>query len=602
MAERSLAKEMTVIEKDWMAVWPDALADWSPFIQLHAPTWCYDEQDETREALTESFAMIRLKDHSIVISLRQVHGLGLAQFGPEILAHEVGHHVLCPGDLTDHARLLARVRRGLPTVESYAPYVCNLYADLLINDHLQRSCGRSLDQVYKALPSEAPSGNLWLLYMRMYEVLWNLDAETLTPHAVAPRVTQDALLGARLIRVYAKDWLQGAGRFACLCFPYVVQESERASQEKRVWCDTVQACNDGFPHGLTEIEEDELLGNIHPAEDPMLTGLDPIEVGEVLENGTGHVESSQSGRKSIKRFREPWEYAELLTAAGVQLGDREIAMRYYQERAIPFLIPFPIRYSAKSTDPLPEGIDLWELGSDLDRIDWHSTLLTSPSVIPGVTTRERAFGDNPGHEADKVPLDLYVGIDSSGSMRDPARTLSYPVLAGTVVSLSALRAGASVKAVLSGEPGKSISTDGFVRKTHDVLHTMVSYLGTGYAFGIHRLAETFHRNTRLTRPVHILIVSDIDMFTMMDETVSGRLGWDVARHAIQRCQGGATYVLQMPVHTHDPEDSIAEKIDWMKSDGWSVCLVNSLEDLVQFARDFSRTLYPTRTDGKGSRS
>jgi hypothetical protein len=599
---RTYASQLKKIQEDWMTAWPDALADWSPFVQLHSPTWCYNERDEKREGLSESFAMIRLKDHSIVISLSQIHERGLASFGPEILAHEIGHHVLCPGDLTDHARLLARVRRGLPSVESFAPYVCNLYADLLINDRLQRSCGRRLDQVYRTLHPEASGGNLWLLYMRIYEALWNLEAKTLTGEAVLPRVNQDALLGARLIRVYAKDWLQGAGRFACLCFPYVVEESETECQRRRIWCDTIQSGADGFPDGLAEIEEDELLGNIHPVEDPELTGLDPIDLGEVSGNGLGRVRSSESGRKTIKSFRDPIEYAELLKAAGVQLGDREIAMQYYRERAIPYLIPFPVRVTPESTDPLPEGLDVWEPGSELDRIDWHSSLMTSPIVIPGVTTRERLTGISPGHEAEKVPLDLYLGVDCSGSMRDPARTLSYPVLAGAIISLSALRAGANVKVVLSGEPGSSISTEGFGRKTHDVLHTMVSYLGTGYAFGVHRLAETFNEEARLARPVHILIVSDHDMFTILDQEAEGRIGWDVAKDAVQRCQGGGTYVLQLPGFTHKAGDPISEKIARMKSDGWHVCLVNSMEDLVQFARDFSRTQYHTRSEGKGVRS
>ena len=58
--------------------------------------------------------------------------------------------------------------------------------------------------------------------------------------------------------------------------------------------------------------------------------------------------------------------------------------------------------------------------------------------------------------------------------------------------LSALRAGARVKVVLSGEPGQSVSTEGFVRDPEICLRTLTNYLGTGYAFGIHRLAETFY--------------------------------------------------------------------------------------------------------------
>jgi hypothetical protein len=297
-----------------------------------------------------------------------------------------------------------------------------------------------------------------------------------------------------------------------------------------------------------------------------------------------------SGRKSIKSFRDPFEYAELLKASGTDLDVREIAVRYYKERAIRYVVPFPSRKAPKSSDPIPEGLDLWDPSSELDRIDWVSTLVASPTVIPGVTTRERLVGESPGSEPERLPFDLYLGVDCSGSMGDPARTLSYPILAGAIMILSALRAGASVKVVLSGEPGESISTDGFIRDSRVVLRTLVNYLGTGYSFGIHRLRETFHSDANLKRPVHILVLSDYDMFRMLDESGDKRIGWDVAREAASLSGGGATYVLQLPGYDRH-RNQFQEQITRMNQDGWNTHLVNSMEEIVTFARQFSRAQY-----------
>src|SRR5215467_11989991 len=85
----------------WAREWPAALAIWSRFVKLHDPAWCFTAEDEEREQLLGSFAMIRLNDHSIVVSLRQVAEAGLEHFAREVLAHEIGHHVYCPADLTD---------------------------------------------------------------------------------------------------------------------------------------------------------------------------------------------------------------------------------------------------------------------------------------------------------------------------------------------------------------------------------------------------------------------------------------------------------------------------------------------------------------------
>ncbi len=581
---------LQTIEAQWQAAWPEALAAWSPYVQLHEPLWCHTIRAEKSAGLSGSFAMIRLVDHSVVISVRQIAERGLEKFAVPILAHEIGHHVLCPADLTDNARLLARIRRGLPGVEMYAPMISNLYADLLINDRLQRSAGLDIAGVYQKLDNDTDS-KLWQLYMRTYELLWNLPPNTFVKTKIDERTNQDAQLGARLVRSYARDWLGGGGRFACLCFPYVEQDKDVCEKAGRVWWDTVSAGQGGIPHGLADMDDGEPDECIHPAEDPALSGI-----SNANPNGSsrGRVDSINSGRKTFKDSRGPLEYSEILKATGLNLSPREIAIRYYRERATPHLIPFPTRKAHHAFDPLPEGLDLWEVSSPLERIDWLATLLDSPHVIPGVTTRERIMGESPGNEPERIPLDLYIGVDCSGSMSDPATYLSYPILAGAVMVMSALRAGARVKVVLSGEPGNSIATDGFIRDAHGCLQLLTNYLGTGYAFGIHRLAETFDEQFETSRPVHVLVISDTDMFSMLDSDADGRLGWEVARQAVERCGGGATYVLQ--IHGGMSENNLRmPQLARMQAEGWNVHLVDSMEELIAFARKFTRQRYAGET-------
>ncbi|MFN7626194.1 MAG: hypothetical protein ACK5PZ_05130 [Pirellula sp.] len=583
--------EYRSILEQWTAAWPAAIAHWSSYVQLREPIWCMSVAAEKRESLTGSFAMIRLVDHAVVISLRQISELGLQSFSEEILAHEIGHHVYCPADLNDNARMLARMRRGLPGCEAYAPMVGNLYADLMINDRLERSRSLRMSQVYQRLNRPDQKSRLWRMYMRTYEILWSLTRGTLSSGEIDSRIEGDAVLASRLIRSYAKDWLGGAGRYACLLLPYVSEEQEAAREAMKVWGDAIQCGNGGEPDGLAEIDQEELDGSIHPAEDPLLSGLDPVDLGERSADGAGRIDSRFSGRKSIKSFREPVEYAEILKASGSTLSEREIAAKYYRERAIPFLIPFPERIMAVASDPLPEGLDAWDPSSELDRIDWLGTLLASPEVIPGVTTKERMYGNSPGSDPLREPIDLYLGVDCSGSMSDPAYTFSYPILAGTVIALSALRAGARVKVVLSGEPGRTVSTEGFLRDSKLVMMTLVNYLGTGYSFGIHRLGETFSEAQKVAKPTHVLVLSDYDMFAMLDEDSEGVSGWSVAKMAASACEGGATYVLQLPGFDQGRGAQFQPKIDRMRDEGWHVHLINSMEELVGFARSFSRQRY-----------
>ena len=586
--------EMHMLRDRWVSAWPGALAVWSRFVQLSAPRWCINTEDEQREQLSGSFAMIRLVDHAVVISLRQVQEKNIAPFAMEILAHEIGHHVYCPADLTDNARLLARIRAGLPTKEHLAAMVGNLYTDLLINDRLQRSAGLNMAGVYQAL-NVLSQDRMWTLYMRIYENLWSLPKASIAHGTMDDRIEFDSQLGARLIRSYARDWLDGAGRFACLCLPYLIEdEGKRLQQIAGAWHDTRNSGAGGCPDGMVQIDPDEAGGAIHPAEDPELSGLAADEASADSASGDSGKAIGQTGIKSIKNSRQPFEYAEVLKAAGVTLPGDQIIARYYRELAMPHLVKFPVHVNARESDPYLEGLDLWEIGMAVEDMDWLGTLTASPVVVPGVTTRQRVYGMDTGTTTDVTPVDLYLGVDCSGSMGNPASRLSYPVLAGVIIALSALRTGSRVMVALSGEPGRTITTDGFIRDEAVVLATLTNYLGTGTTFGIHRLADAFSQRPATARAVHIFIITDNDIFQLLETTNKEGNGWDIAEHSLAEARGGGTFVLQLPAYllnTAGAQKHISPKCERMKQQGWTVTNVDSMDQLIEFAGAFSKRAY-----------
>jgi len=439
--------------------------------------------------------------------------------------------------------------------------------------------------------------------MRTYEMLWRLDSQTLAKGRVDARINSDAQLCTRLIRNYSKDWVDGAGRFAALYLPYLLEENEGANarQQHVPWNDTEDAGKGGLPAGLTEIEDGEESGAIHPAHDPDLSGI-PADKTDAQGDGGGKGQG-ETGHKSMKDYRGPIEYTDVLKAAGADIPEKLIIARYYKELAVPHLIKFPVREVAQSTDPMPEGLEMWDAGSPVESVDWIGTLTTSPVVIPGFTMRERFYGTSPGSSPETLPVDLYLGIDCSGSMGNPATRLSYPILAATIMALSALRARASVMVALSGEPGSTITTEGFVRDEEAILTTLTSYLGTGTTFGIHRLAPTFNSLPKNRRPVHILIITDNDIFSMLGSTEKGRLGWDVAREAVISAKGGATYVLQLPgylLNSARAQKEIPPAEARMAQDGWHVAHVDNMQELIVFAKQFSDAKYHQGRREKGS--
>jgi hypothetical protein len=578
---------MDALIATWRAAWPQALAAWSRYTRLHDPRLCASSVEAAAEGLDGSFAMIRLLDQGVVIDLEAVRGHGLQDYAVEILAHEIGHHVLAPASATDHYRLLARMRRALPTLEEHAPMVANLYTDLCINDRLQRQGGLRMADVYRALAAgRAGTGSnpLWTFYMRSYEHLWKLERGELAGEGevVSEAIDTDAWLCARVIRAYGKDWMTGAGRFAALVLPYLLEQEERLDA-LRLLHDTDGAAAGCQPGAVHEIEADELDAARHPLQDAQVMGDDAAPAEAAAPSGEGQA-------------REPFEYGEILKAAGIALDDHEIAVRYYRERALPHLVPFPARRPAPASEPRIAAPEPWDIGDPLDEIDWLQTLALSPVLVPGLTTLRRGSEADAGAERVPEPVDLDLYVDSSGSMPDPQQQVSYPALAGAIIALSALRAGAAVQATLWSGKEQVSGTAGFVRDADAVLRVLTGYFGGGTCFPIHRLRTTYEARSATARGAHILMISDDGITTMFDRDERGASGWDVAAMALKQGGAGGTMALDVPsdwaAQAQAPHAGIWRDLLRARDEqGWQVHAVADLAQLVAFARAFSRRHY-----------
>lgn len=580
----------------WQAAWPQALAAWSRFTRLHEPLLCESRLAASQEGLSGSFAMIRLSDQSVVVDLEGIQHLGLQDYAVEILAHEVGHHVFAPGSVTEQFRLLARIRRALPTLEKFAPMVANLYTDLYINDRLHRQAGLRMADIYLRLAQHgkdqsddaATASQIWALYMRIYEQLWKLEKGSLIPNReVSTEMDTDAWLGARLIRVYAGDWMHGAGKFATLLLPYLIADNEASASQQALahLHDTKDAAVGCEPIGAQEIEAEEIDGAIHPANDPLVSGVD-----EVRTQQDENTASSSSGQT-----REPYEYGEILRAAGIQMSDHEIAIRYYRERALPHLVPFPKRPRPLSPEPQLEGLEQWDTGEPFDEIDWLQTLLQSPHPIPGLTTVKRAYGSEQGKDPGHIPVDLDMYVDSSGSMPNPQTHTSYLTLAGAIIAMSALRAGSRVQVTLWSGKNQTLQTNGFVRDDAEILSVLTGFFGGATCFPIPRMRDTFASRKPEDRAVHILMISDDGITTMFDKDERGNDGWDISAMALGKGRAGGSMALNLPsdwekesrYYTQVPQDLKRARDE----QGWHIHAITGFEHLMEFARVFSQQHY-----------
>ncbi len=561
----------------WEGAWPAALAAWSPYIQLRRPRFLAHPGAEGEPGMEGQIAAIRMRDLTVLVNTTVVRDKGLSHLALPVLAHEIGHHVHVPGSLTDNARLLAgiaRILEGLP--ESAAPMVANLYADLLVNDRLHRRAGVDIAAVYRVLRDPVGS-RVWTLYTRAYEHLWRLPAGSLAPDAVDATTDGDALLVARLVRAFSADWLRGARRFASVVYPYLAADVKEQADDKdrratftgKGLLDTPGAGQGQVPDGLVEL-------------DPSETNDDGFSDDYGTVEGTATAKSGASGEGQA---RAPWTYADLLRRLGVPLDAAAVTARYYRERALPHLLPFPTRRAPRTMEPLAEGFETWEAGDALEDLDVLGSLMVSPVPIPGITTVRRVYGETPGADPARRPVDLDLYVDCSGSMPDPSHDLSWLALAGVILALSALRTGGRVQATLWSGAGQTARTAGFVSDEKAVLEVICGYISGGTSFPLPLLRQTWEDRAADAPAAHIVVISDDGVDTMLEHDERGVPGGEIATMALAKARGGGTLVLNLPnVDRYRPAPTL-------RALGWRLHAVTKWEDLLLFARAFVRETF-----------
>lgn len=574
------ARDLTAVAARWHAAWPEALAAWGRASRMHPPVLHTAAAPEVG-----SFAWYDGQRVEVHVDLADAVARGLADHAVAVLAHEVGHHLLSPVDHRTRVRIAARVRAGLVDQDHLVGAVANLWSDLLVNDRLQRTGAADVAAVWRALGP--PADPLMALVLRADEVLWRLPRGSLSGAAAVDESA--AWLCARLVRVYARDPVGGAGGFASLVRTTLAQhdleDAGLAGRVLRVVC-TDEGEPSGLPYGLAG---DPVLGApvLHPALDPAVVGdaaTAPAEPDAPVAAATGTA-LGHDGNALL-----PAELHAVLRALGDTTSLEDVAVAWYRERAAAHLVPFPVDRRAGVPDPLLGGYAPWDVGDDLADVDWTGTVTTSPVVVPGMTTvRREVLDDTPATPVVR-PVDLDLYLDSSGSMPDPKR-FSHVALAGAVLALSALRVGARVQATTWSGPQQVAGTDGFTRDADAVLRAVVAFFGGGTTFPLALLERTHlgdgTRGPTTTGPTHVAVVSDDGVLTMFRPVRPGPDGRyrqvedDVAARALAAAGGGASLLLDVPERARA---GVASAVP----DGVDVYWVDADARLVDFAADFAR--------------
>jgi hypothetical protein len=319
-----------------------------------------------------------------------------------LLDHAVSHYLYCPWDLATHLGLYREAKTVLKDSEM-ARRATDHFMDVVADTYCVSRHDTPLPKIYRHVKGD----NLDRAIYALCQKIWGVDMGIVGYEETTRKLS-------RLPYLERSRWKDSIRRFAKVIKPLLETKN---SQD-----DTEQMSPMGS-HSLQQYTEDEIEQGL---KEIATESVSPEEFSELIKDFEGE----------LLEIFEP-------TEKGMGLGpgrplDADIL--YYMKLAESFKLPIRKIPLAKSGTLYPHHHIPWEVGKPYQDIDpWTSF----GKVLPGLTqTWQRLEGEVLGQ--DEGTPNCMIIIDSSGSMTNPRKSLSFSVLGAACACESYLRNDADV--------------------------------------------------------------------------------------------------------------------------------------------------------------
>ncbi len=327
------------------------------------------------------------------------------KFYHAISMHEVYHYQLIPYDGLINARLLRAAMKYVN--QNFAPIVVNVFADLVIDTKLYKKYPELMSWELKKTYDHLCNKNIANLspfskfLFGAYEQLWGIKISN------SDDLKEMNALVKRVVDIVKKDfedettWEQKVSKIA-----YYMQNLIN---------DTFTLIGVGgfIEKGKTTRQGPDGRTKIEIPEDILELMDNPLEN---KNNDKLKQNNEDELKQKAEEFAKDSDYSEFGAPAGQAgiLVDANILATWYRGLA-KNLIEIHV-YEEKPGGQVPIYPEVWRVGDPIEELDVVQTVLTSPIVIPNITTRKWVHKEGPGHLQEKQIPDILIVLDSSGSM------------------------------------------------------------------------------------------------------------------------------------------------------------------------------------------
>jgi hypothetical protein len=396
---------------------------------------------------------LEMKHKQMIINgafVSQMKGkMGEKRIVEALLDHGITHYTFCPWDFHTHLRLYSEAKKVVGDKE-LAKKVSNCFIDVIADTHCVKKRFTEIPELHRNLRKGAVEEVIASLYQKIWGIDLGIPSSKIEGHADIIR---------RLARIPYLDrsrWGESIQKFARSLKPLLVEEQKE------------QGAKGG-------------KGERNPQGEHDLNHYSNEEIDQGLRDHARQTMALSDFKDAVEDFSEELKGVGYGMEGGMGRGQGnpiDADILFYMKLAENYSIPLKKLPLEKKGSLHPHSHSPWEIGSPFQDVDiWTSFGKIMPGITQIWTKRE---GKGRG-KMEGTP-DCLIAIDSSGSMINPRKSLSYAVLGAACAANAYLQNDSKVAVYnFSDAPmgGKDILS--YTDRREDIYRALCKYFGGGTA-------------------------------------------------------------------------------------------------------------------------
>jgi hypothetical protein len=392
-----------------------------------------------------------------------------------LLDHGITHYTFCPWDFHTHVALYAGAKKVMGD-KTLAKKATNYFIDVVSDTHCVKKRFSDIPELHRTLKK----GKVEEVIACLYQRIWGVDLGFRSSDKSGKGYEEVVRRLARIPYLDRSRWQESIQKFSRTMKPLLLEEQqEEGSQGGR--------------------------GESNPQGEHDLNNYSCEEIDEGLREYASEKMALSEFREMVEDFSEELKEAGYGMEGGMGRGRGAVLdadVLFYMKLAENYAIPLRKVLLEENGTLHPHSHAPWEVGSPYQDVDiWTSF----GKILPGMTQIWKKKAGKGRGKLDGTP-DCLIAIDSSGSMINPRKNLSYAVLGAACATNAYIQNGSKVGVYnFSDAPMGGKEVLDYTDKREAIYRVLCKYFGGGTALDLDDLVPLIRGRKNLD----LFIITDM---------------------------------------------------------------------------------------------